>query len=281
MKHFESNDIHRGGFVQAIDPATVPALSAQVRAGVLWIDTTATPALLLYRNAANNEWLPVGAGDGGGGSGGEVSPDTPPANPDPADDEFNEPTLNPRWTEYTQGISDLSFENGNIVFNVTGLVDSPFTNGRKAIMQNLPASGNWTYRCKMATPLNKFSSSFGMKLRETSSTQSAGLTIIQASQNQLNTKIFGDASNSYPDQGSAQINDTEAFFSGAGFFYFEISKVGTDLIYKISSDGKVYFEVFRTLLNSQFVAAPDQIGFHIDAAATRSAVACDWFRRIA
>ncbi len=216
-------------------------------------------------------------------------PDTEPASPNVADDEFggtgypSETSLDTGGTRFTSATAWSWVNQGTATAALTGgalLMTALAHNGNdiKIIKQTLPV-GNWRYRAKI-TLVGVYAGSMagGLVLREsaTGKLMTSGLTIVSS------LPVVGAPINyTNPTTFSSTV-----VFANCGSYtqYLEIEYDGTSYIFRASTNGIVYATWSTQAKASFLTTAGDEIGLMADSNNSSSRdliMVCEWFRRVA
>lgn len=134
-------DAHEIGYRQSSDPGAVGA-------GISWIDTSGGTGAWVHkvRNATNTGWETVGSGGGGSTPDGSFwCPDAAPDTPSSYDDEFDDESLDTKWSEfdiptglaYTEGEMGLYWTNHSTSNYIQGLYQEPAASNGWSIMAKI------------------------------------------------------------------------------------------------------------------------------------------------
>lgn len=216
------------------------------------------------------------------------SPDTPPDNPSPMDDEFNGMSLNPKWTTVISSASLATLSMSNAMNNGKG--GSRVIVGTKVGAVNLKRhydlwqsapSGLWRFRAKLALESHG-ARYFGCGL----GVRNSGTNVV------LDTRVwyhdtFGYLSVAYT-KTTGETSNTETNLGQFRHqnFYIEIEKTDSDtIVWRISTNGEE--GSFSQTASRAIVAnmtSLDQVGVVFMTWANEGFPAlssCDWFRRMA
>ncbi len=223
--------------------------------------------------------------DDGIGGGGYLLPDSPPPNPNSMDDEFDAATLDSKWTilNGTGTNSVVTVSSGAALLKVDATAS---TSAGIGIVQSLPATGDWTFRCKLAATFNArqyMRFGYGIRNSVTGKMRSLGFSCNNNHSGILDM-IFSDLdAPNFPTSGTSS-NSPPLFSSYPSIaqpVYFEIKKSGTNTFFAVSIDGRGFYNLGSFNASDTFGSnLPNQIGIFIETDYIRSAMSCDWFRRI-
>lgn len=221
---------------------------------------------------------------------GPENPDSFPAIPNVADDEFQygsgldttgsrAPSAVP-WTWVNQGGATAVQSGGILVLN------GPATTGTNVRLITQPVSGTWKYRCKLNSLLGTMSNHFyaGIIARNTANGRLVYLSKI------FHTSAMQMEYLQYSNLTTVNFALLTNIFNGANYsraarspLYLEIENDGTNLHFRYSDVGiDGTFATYRTELVSSFMGDVDQIGLSAyNTNNNPSWGAFDWFRRVA
>jgi len=261
--------------------ATIPNSRVLTAGSNITLDTT-TPGQLIVSSSG---------GGGGGGGDANITPDTHPTIPNPADDEFeygtSVDTTGTRfsgatpWTWVNQGTATGVVAAGALVLSVP----ASSTANARTIFQPA-AAGDWKYRINLldqnsnAGSTNIFSA--GLIVRNSangrmfsfSRSYSTGMKwLVQrwASSTAVNATVYSSDGFSAPFFRSSHIPT-----------YFEVEKLGTSVIFRISDSGVAgTFYTIATEPLATYLLAVDQVGIYVDTTNNNVSMGVfDWFRKI-
>lgn len=206
----------------------------------------------------------------GGGGGGVVSPDSYPASPDAMDDEFEEVSLNARWTWRNQSTATAVLGNGYLT--LTGL---PISTAIHRVIEQPLTTGR--FRAKMAI-FNTSNALSGMGVWRTANDRSTTIGC-QSTTGYLVTHWDNSAFSSNP------LSPTSVF--NCNFWhYYEMEIDATNTIFRISDTGNDgSFRTVGTIAHATFLdGAPDRIFLFVNQqndGSPASYIVVDWFRKMA
>jgi hypothetical protein len=213
---------------------------------------------------------------GGGGGGGAVNVDSHPASPDAMDDEFEEASLNARWTWLDQGTSTATFDQGSIH------LQSPTeaTLHVRGIEQTHTGPGRYQLKSTGVNP-NNFNSG-GVYFRNSSTGRLIILATHRVAQN-YGVFYFTDALTFSSAPVGDTVRSTFAQPPGQGWMYAEMEDDGTNFIVRLSNTGiNGMYTVILSATHAAFVGTPDRVGLCVFASSstTPGRLYCDWFRKV-
>lgn len=202
---------------------------------------------------------------------------THPASPDSMDDEFEETSLNGRWTWRNQSTTTATLYNGSLIMS------PPVGAGENLRIIEQSVSGSWKFRARVS-------------LHGTANYHSCGLCVINSGSGKVMTcsKVYDSGAGNEAYAVSKYTNVTtysaallantdyaDRFGSHQQFSYFEIEYDGTTLYFRMSGDG-IVFDTVASEAAATFLGAPDKIGIYCNVVNGSSAPVgvVDWFRRI-
>ena len=206
-------------------------------------------------------------GPAGRGTAFEASADTPPGSPSPLDDEFNNPSVDGKWSWVNQGSATIAASpNGYTTLTVTP------TNGDNWRMRVQSKSGSFTVTMRYAT---------GFPMANYAAT---GFVFRNSSTGKFTSYGFGY--NSGPNILVQRFNDPTTFsFTPINFGlttaqYLKATSDGTTLTFYASLDGVAWTRIGTETIATH-IGTLDQIGFGVDCnnnGATAFDTALYWFR---
>lgn len=213
----------------------------------------------------------------GGAGGGNITPDTHPNSPNAQDDEFEEGTLNARWTWRNQGSATAPLSQGSVALTAAAASGDDL----KIIEQTLPG-GACRYRARLAVDAAVNFSAGGMCILDSSSGKL--ITVGQASNSGPKYAVYKFNSVTSFNSAPYIAADSGAYGGTQQFVYFEIEYDGTNVFFRVSGSG--VDGTFQTLFSeaaASFIGAPDRIGLFVSSNNGSLIVitACDWFRKVA
>lgn len=270
--------------ITVVDETSVLPNSRKMVAGTGMTFSTATPGQIVLQAAAG----------GGGSSAANVTPDTHPASPDAADDEFEAFTsIDTLGTRFSAATAWSWLNQGTLTSIVSqGALTIANTNQTTSIrgVTQAPSGATYRYRCKCSffTPTNNVGA-VGIALGKSGKLivfqigyNSGGFFFIQKYTNAttLSSSTFGTA-------GDIPATRLSGASSGlvTSFAYMEVEYNGTNVIFRGSGNGHdATFTTFLSETAATFLGgAPDTIGLVISgqAVATAFTGVWDWFRKVA
>lgn len=207
--------------------------------------------------------------DGSGGGGGYVNPiDEPPASPSAWDDEFNDASIDSKWTWVNQGNSDF-VENGSY-----GLMSMLSGGDHTRLLVQTAPSGDFIMTAKVRNcmlPMNY--SMFGLCLYNSGNSKRCilGHKTLSFYRNGL-IRFNADTSYGGDPYDAGQVGDQ--------YHYYRIRVVSETLYYETSTDGDVWTQVYTETVSS-WISAITHIGigyFRNNSNGIIYKGRCDWFR---
>ena len=206
-------------------------------------------------------------GPPGRGTAFEASADTPPGSPSPLDDEFNNPSVDGKWSWVNQGSATIAASpNGYTTLTVTP------TNGDNWRMRVQSKSGSFTVTMRYAS---------GFPMANYAAT---GFVFRNSSTGKFTSYGFGY--NSGPNILVQRFNDPTTFsFTAINFGlttaqYLKATSDGTTLTFYASLDGAAWTRIGTETIATH-IGTLDQIGFGVDCnnnGATAFDTVLYWFR---
>lgn len=206
-----------------------------------------------------------------------INPDKPPVTPNAMDDEFNDGSVNGKWTSFNQLSGQTITEQGH-----TLVMETP-TNiqGRVfALMQTAP-SGTWKIRTKMfqeGATWNYFG--YGLIVRRTTGADKS----LEAGQLWINSN-FGQTLYAIYLNGTSYASEVDLYNVNSSPTYLEVEYDGTNIIWRHSTSGEVYVQFYSVVASTAIGGAPEQVGLFVhpygdNNANWKGVASFDWFRRI-
>lgn len=265
------------------------SLGAETLDELMDVDTTGATSgdVLAFDGSA---WVPsTPSGGGGSGGGGDVTPDNPPASPHAMDDEFDDNTIDAKWTAsstYSQGsiISAAETQGALVIVINAGTNDKAYTQ---------PISGSaWKIRAKVRMTDLSSMDGFGswnrigiFAARSADTKRVSGLYQFSTGASFAGADFRRTTGNTYnSDTGvSAQIVTPEMLASYGA--YLELEYDGTDFFFRVSASGHEgsFCLAYTESATAHLGGAPDLVGIEASpssGSAVNAAYIFDWFRRI-
>lgn len=219
---------------------------------------------------------------GGGGGGANVTPDTHPTSPNAMDDEFEAPTLDPKWTTTNLGLTGASVVLVAGSMFLTGDTTGTPSN-MQTVLQVLP-TGNSTFRAKMVfhSPSNASGPVLALHLQDSGSGQCLGFGSFNTG-----TPSFILASGTASGAWSGVVFTAPVVIATSGDvntigceIYIELAIVSGVATYRASRDGIKFIDMGSVTI-STYITNVNRIGFSVRAASgtNPSSMTSDWFRR--
>lgn len=229
-------------------------------------------------------------GTGGSGSGENITPDSHPAIPNAADDEFEVgSSIDTAGTRFSGATAWTAFNvnTGTNAVRQGALSLRPYLFATRNIGgYTQPVSGTWDYRCKITTTRWNTNTLHGIALATASGTAgniiifglNGGTLVVQRLSN-----VTTFSSNSYTGSGLIAVVGSPVFNLYTPV-YLRITYDGTTLRFytSLTGDEDTYSEV-NNQTSAAFLGAPTLIGLLADnqSNSAQSVAVYDWFRRAA
>lgn len=209
-----------------------------------------------------------------------INPDKPPTSANAMDDEFNDASIDGKWTSYTDAGGNASYTELNNLLTLQYTSSASNTSRLISKLQTVPG-GNWKFRTKMY-------------IEGVSATYIGGGLVVRNTSNNKTLMVNFMKHASYGDgftgiilrmNGTTFSSETDLANLFSHIIYLEVEYDGTNIIFRSSASGMVY-----TTLHSETVAnflgtTPEFVGIGIHPWNTTSGIVMptfsyDWFRRI-
>ena len=217
-------------------------------------------------------------GSGGGGGSSLPTwitnhPDNPPSSPNSMDDEFEETTLNSKWSQQGGGTYTWNVSGGSVRFQQAAAPSERL----KGLEQVISGSA-WKFRTRAF--LNSGGSNYmgvGLYVRDSVSGKVCWFGMIHHSAHGYFAPLVLLCSNMETYIGEV---DTDAWYM-SNRWYMELEYDGTNFIFRHSADGINYFTIFAYPQSAYLATTPNRVGIAVHRWSPLGMDASyDWFRRI-
>lgn len=221
------------------------------------------------------------------------NPDSQPATPNAADDEFEGTALDTSgarragasaWGTFTPAGATFTQGDGALLIAVGSNAGAE---NIRAAEQVLPAAGMWKYRAKVwgTWAQHNANASVGVMLRNTANSRIVG-AYKQRNSNTPYDFVACSKWNSGTSWNSLYYGPSDAVNVGAGTAsnpsYFEIEWDGANYKFRISPSGLLgSFKEIASFPPADFIGTADRIGIFCNPVSQAVSVHCEWFRRVA
>ncbi len=201
-------------------------------------------------------------------------PDTPPANPTPFDDEFDGASLDSKWRPFNTGLQRVYVDHGFLVMDAQNQTD------RLHGIQQEVGAGTWRFRAKLETAIQQPDYlAYGMAVRRsTNGYLDAQMIMHHLGYNSIRLLYRGFFS-------SYTVLASEPWYSSSGYthfaHYWEIESDGSNVIWRMSTDGFNFSLIDTRAYSAWLGGAPDEICLVQHPHGGTIQTVCDWFRRMA
>ena len=217
-------------------------------------------------------------GSGGGGGSSLPTwitnhPDNPPSSPNSMDDEFEETTLNSKWSQQGGGTYTWNVSGGSVRFQQAAAPSERL----KGLEQVISGSA-WKFRTRAF--LNSGGSNFigvGLYVRDSVSGKVCWFGMIHHSSHGYFAPLVLMCSDM--DTYIAEVNTDVWYMSNR--WYMELEYDGTNFIFRHSADGINYFTIYTHPQSAYLATTPNRVGIAVHRWNPLGMDASyDWFRRI-